>query len=73
MRPRSKLVRLRELSLTLPEAVEVRNGMGNPSFQVGRKILVRQVVDHHGDGETDSSCKARQGAQLALTSSDPEH
>jgi hypothetical protein len=67
------LVRLRELCLTFPEVVEDPNGVGNPSFKVVGKIFVMHVVNHHGDGQIAFWCKARQGAQLALTTSAPEH
>lgn len=73
MSPDSPLSRLRRLSLALPEVVEDAGGVGNPSFKVAGKIFVMHVVDHHGDGRTAFWCKAREGAQLALTSSDPEH
>jgi hypothetical protein len=39
---------------------------------VAGKIFVLHAVNHHGDGRTAFWCKAREGAQLALTSSDPE-
>jgi hypothetical protein len=64
-------MRLRKLCLALPEAVEDGSGVGNPSFKVAGKIFVLHAVNHHGDGVTALWCKAREGAQLALTSSDP--
>jgi hypothetical protein len=73
MKTSPELLRLRELCLTFPEVVEDPNGVGNPSFKVAEKIFVMHVVDHHGDGKTAFWCKAREGAQLALTTSDPEH
>lgn len=72
MKTAAALVRLRDLCLTFPEAVEDPNGVGNPSFKVAGKIFVVHVVNHHGDGKTAFWCKARDGAQLALSSSDPK-
>ncbi|HVB54747.1 MAG TPA: MmcQ/YjbR family DNA-binding protein [Candidatus Acidoferrales bacterium] len=66
------LLRLRELCLTFPEVREDADGVGNPSFKVAGKIFVMHVVNHHGDGKTAFWCKAREGAQLALTTSEPE-
>jgi len=68
----SPLVRLRQLCLAFPEVVEDPYGVGNPSFKIAGKIFVMHVVDQHGDGRTGFWCKARESAQLALTSSDPE-
>jgi hypothetical protein len=66
------LVRLCALCLAFPEVVEDPDGVGNPSFKVAGKIFLLHTVNHHGDGRTAFWCKAREGAQLALTSSDPE-
>lgn len=66
------LQRLRRFCLAFPEVVEDPDGVGNPSFKVAGKIFVMHVVDHHGDGRTAFWCKAREGAQQALTSSEPE-
>jgi hypothetical protein len=72
MSQRSPLTRLREFCLALPEAVEDPDGVGNPSFKVAGKIFTMHVVDHHGDGKTALWCKAPEGGQLGLTSSDPD-
>jgi len=69
---RTPLLRLRKLCLAFPEVVEDPAGVGNPSFKVAGKIFVLHALNHHGDGKTAFWCKARDGAQLALTSSDPE-
>jgi len=66
------LTRVRELCLAFPGALEDATGVGNPSFKVAGNIFVLHAVNHHGDGKTAFWCKGREGAQLALTSSDPE-
>jgi len=70
--PDSPLSRLRQICLAFPETVEDPDGVGNPSFKVAGKIFVMHVVNHHGDGKTAFWCKGREGAQRALTASDPE-
>lgn len=72
MNTKTPLMSLRELCLALPEAVEDATGVGSPSFKVAGKMFVLHAVNHHGDGKTAFWCKGREGAQLALTSSDPE-
>ncbi|MGH7705544.1 MAG: MmcQ/YjbR family DNA-binding protein [Candidatus Dormibacteria bacterium] len=66
------LKRLRQLCLSLPEAVEDAHGVGNPSFKVSGRIFAMHMVNHHGDGETAFWCKVPPGGQEALTASQPE-
>src|SRR5437660_1004615 len=62
------LERLREVCLTLPEAIE-SGGVGSPSFKVREKIFAMQ---HGMNGRPSLWCKAPPGAQEILVSSEPE-
>ena len=65
------LDRLREICLTLPEAVEA-GGVGSPSFKVRDKIFAMRHPMHLPTGERSSLwCKARRGVQEMLVGSDP--
>ena len=60
--------RLREICLTLPEAVE-KETWGDPTFRVRDKIF---AMEKRGDGRVSVWCKAPAGAQEVLVGADAE-
>lgn len=63
------LERLRALCLTLPEARESREGVGDPAFKVQAKIFAMQ---QRIDGRMSLWCKAQAGAQGVLVENAPD-
>ncbi len=63
-----QLARLREICLSLPEAVE-RDFFVDPSFRVRDRIFAMWRV---GDGRMSVWCKAPPGAQEVLVGADPD-
>ena len=64
-----RLDRLRELCLSLPEAVE-KETWGDPTWRVRDRIFAMQKGNFEG-GRPSVWCKAPEGAQEALVGSDP--
>ena len=60
--------RLRQICLTLPEAVE-KTAWGDPTYRVGDKIF---AMEKRGDGRVSVWCKAPPGSQQVLVGADPE-
>ena len=66
------LMKLREISLGLPETSE-RLSHGAPTFFVREKrAFVMVMTDHHGDGRFALWCAAPDGMQKMLVDADPE-
>lgn len=59
--------RLREICLTLPEAVE-KETWGDPTYRVRDRIF---AMEKHGDGRISLWCKAPPGSQAVLVGADP--
>ena len=72
-RPASQpLVRVREISLALPETSE-RLSHGAPTFFVrGKTSFVSYRDNHHEDGRVALWCAAPQGVQRGLVGASPE-
>jgi hypothetical protein len=65
----SRLIRLSEICLALPEATRRHEGQ-HASFSVRDKKFVYYLVDHHGDGIVAICCRAAPGENDALVASD---
>ncbi len=72
MTPRP-LLRLRKLSLALPEAHEVE-AHGEPTFRVKNKVfaMYADASNHHGNGRPAVWIKAAPGNQAAMVRTDPK-
>jgi hypothetical protein len=69
---RPELTRIRGICLALPETTE-RLSHGSPTFFIrGKRAFAMFQDDHHGDGRLAIWCAAPDGAQEALTESDPD-
>ena len=71
--PPSPLVRLRRLTLALPEAHEVE-AWGEPTFRVRNKMfaMFARAESHHGGGRPAVWCKAAQGDQGLMVRAHPK-
>jgi len=65
------LVRVRKLTLALPETVE-KEAWGRPTFRVKGKMFAMFVDDHHGDGRLALWLQASHDEQQAAVEADPE-
>jgi predicted DNA-binding protein (MmcQ/YjbR family) len=63
--------RLREICLELPEAEE-KIAWSTPTFRVGGKIFAQYEEYLHGDTRIGVWCKAPDGMQEALVSTEPD-
>lgn len=71
--PSGPLVRLRKLSLALPEAHEVE-AWGEPTFRVRNKLFAMYAgaSNHHGGGRPAVWCKAAPGNQALMVRAQPD-
>jgi hypothetical protein len=67
----SRLERLSEVCLALPEATREDSGR-HAAFRVRRRTFAYWLDDHHGDGIVGLVCKARWGEAEALVAAEPE-
>jgi predicted DNA-binding protein (MmcQ/YjbR family) len=68
MTPEQPIDALREICLTLPEAVE-QEAWGDPTFRVSGKIF---AMFKRGDGRDSVWIKAPEGSQSILVGADPD-
>ena len=71
--PARPLTRLRQLCLSLPQAVEVE-AWGEPTFRVGKKLfaMYASADNHHGGGRPAVWCKAASGNQGLMVRAAPD-
>ena len=67
----SRLKRVTEICLALPEAEREYNGR-HAAFRIRKRVFAYYLNDHHGDGIVAISCKVLPGDNAALASSDPK-
>jgi hypothetical protein len=66
------IAHVREICLSLPDAVE-RLSHGSPTFFIGgKKTFVMFLDDHHGDGRLALWCAAEPGVQATLVDEEPD-
>ena len=66
----TRLTRLTEVALTLPEASRLVHG-SHAQFLVRKKTFAYFLDDHHGDGIVSIACKVMPGENKALAESQP--
>lgn len=66
-----RLVRVAQISQSLPETVCQRHG-SHAAFLVRKKTFAYFLDDHHGDGIVAVTCKVLPGDNTALVAAQPE-